>query len=449
MLDGGMADEPQPIERAVAIYERRVGRKVGAIATLAGVAGAGALGALRFGQFIPIDYVVVAGSLAAGMAVGPIADRVARSFARRRVRAAIDDEAEHGDEEAPLDLRARLRAQTLASSEERASQTWPITKNAVLAIVGFLWPVALIGGFDLEMVGKALAFLAIHGSVPVAAFSYAAYRRARRMLEGKPNKTTSLETLVLLASLLWPAATTDLGMAAAPIAMFALGLAGLFVMLPATTWMHRRSLRERNELTRIMLPSRTSDPNDVVRILRSTLDWDGCPGALRARALRELAAYVGAEGIAPDVERAIGSDVPELRLAGLKLAHKLHLRPPLGALLTAEKNADADQAALLPALFHRHAAEVVEPALLRLLEHEAPEVAKAAAESLGLVGSLDVIPILKTASLRGRLAAVCHEAIERIRIRLAVGPGRLSLAAADEAGALSDATQTASLSLPD
>ena len=64
MLVSSMADEPKPIERAVAIYERRVGREVGAIATLAGVAGAGVLGALRFGQHIPIDYIVVAGTLA-------------------------------------------------------------------------------------------------------------------------------------------------------------------------------------------------------------------------------------------------------------------------------------------------------------------------------------------------------------------------------------------------
>jgi hypothetical protein len=273
--------DPKPIEQALSIYERRVGRKIGAVATLAGVAGAGLLGALRYVHLLPIDYVFVAGSLAAGMLVGPLADRIARRVARWRMKKELTAEADHGGTDAPLELRERLRAQTLASAEERASTALPLAKNAVLAIVGFLWPVALVAGLDIEMIGKALSYLALHGSIPIAAFAVAAYARSRRMLEEDDERRWP-ELTAMAAALIAPALTTDLGFAAIPIALFAFGLAGLFVLLPATTWAHRRTFREQKNLTQLLLPPRDSDADDVQRILRSTIEWDGCPGRLRA-----------------------------------------------------------------------------------------------------------------------------------------------------------------------
>lgn len=423
------------------IYEQRVGRRIGAIATLGGVAGAGLFGAARLLEITATPYTQVTLAFAAGLVLGPVADRVARRIARSKMHRALDAESAI-ESEAPTELRRRLRAETMASVEETTSVAWPLTRIAVLSIVSWLWLFGLVLGDDaLAMVGKALSFLMVHAGPALALFAYAAHRQGRTLAQPlKENKKSALTAGAMAGAMILPAITSPLGFVGGLAASaLGFGLAGALVMVPVSWWMRQRTRRERVALSQIALPPTASDSEDVRALLRSTLEWSDGPPELRARALRELAARVGVEGIAGDIERALKGDVTELRVTALQLVRELRHRLPLAALLDAEKTATAEEARLLPSLLHRHRGDEVEAALLRLLDHDDADVGKAAAESLGLVGSIDTVERLEGAVKRhAQLWEVCSEAIQRIRIRSGGAPGRLSLVADDElVGALS------------
>lgn len=429
-----------PIRRATEIFERQMGRKMGAIASLAGIAGAGLLGALRYHGLTDYSFAVVTAVFAGGIAVGPSAERVARRLARRRMQRALADEAERTSE-ASLELRTRLRAQALVEAEEQGALLLPLAKNAVLAIVGWLWLFgASIGGVDAT-VGKALGYLFANGGVSVGLFALAASVQGRSITRSRTRSDRRrlgwLTTVLVLTAMALPAWTADAPvLVALAVGAFYFGTAGLFVMVPTTWWMRRRMFRERRALSQLVLPALTSDSEKDRDLLMSTLTWAQGPPALRAEALRGLAVRLG-DGVGPHLDRALSGDVSELRLAALELARKIRYRPSLDRLLELEEVGSNDEAKHLPLLLHRYQDPRVEPALLRLLRRDDGEVVAAAAESLGLVGSVDVVPSLKQAA-RGRALSACTEAIERIRIRFTCMPGQLSVVDGVGAGALSD-----------
>src|SRR5687768_7968619 len=123
------------MELARRIYERRLGRRLGSIATIGGIAGAGILGLLRYHGATGYSFSVVTAAFAGGMLIGPIVDRIARRIARSRFRRALAGE-ERADGGAPIELRRQLRAQSLAMSIE--GETWPLARSSVLAIVSWL-----------------------------------------------------------------------------------------------------------------------------------------------------------------------------------------------------------------------------------------------------------------------------------------------------------------------
>jgi MFS family permease len=425
------------IELARRIYQERVGRKVGAIATIGGIAGAGVLGLLRYHGLTEYSFSVVTAAFAGGMLVGPLADRIGRRLARRRFHRALAAESE-SDAAAQLDLRRQLRAQSLAASVE-GSEAWPLAKSAVLAIVSWLWLFGIAIGDVGSTVGKALSYLTTHGGIAIALFAVAAHLQGRSMTE-KKKKPRALITLAVMLAMILPALTAH---AAFPISVavsaFYVGIAGVFVMFPSVWWSRRRLLRERRALEQLVLPASTEDEDGARRMLMSALDWQDGPPALRASALRELGARLELAEIGPHIDRALTSGVTELRRAGLELSKSVRYRPPVDILLRIENEPEA---AMLPPLLHRHRSAEVEPALLRLVARKDPSIASAAAESLGLVGSIGSIPVLKQIASRdgGRVATVCDEAIERIRIRHTCTPGQLALIADPEAGALSEPT---------
>jgi hypothetical protein len=287
-------------------------------------------------------------------------------------------------------------------------------------------------------VGKALSYLTTHGGVAIALFAAAAYLQGRSITEKKKPRRRATIMLAVMAAMLMPAFTAHAGFPLSlAISGFYLGIAGVFVMFPSVWWTRRRLVKERRMLEQLVLPPPTEDSDAARRVLLSALEWEEGPPALRASALRELAVRLDREELGHHLDRALGSGVSELRRTALELSRSLRHRPPVDVLLSIESEAEAS---LLPALLHRHRTAEVQPALLRLLARNDPEVRGAAAESLGLVGSLDSIPALKQAAVRSdhRVAALCSEAVERIQIRHTCTPGQLALVSEPEAGALSE-----------
>src|SRR5262249_20420832 len=134
------------------------------------------------------------------------------------------------------------------------------------------------------------------------------------------------------------------------------------------------------------------------------------------------------------------------------IAHEKHHRMPLAPLLELAKSSDDATLGLLPPLLSRHRDPQIEPALLALLRFELPRASTAAAEALGLIGSIDAVEALRRAADAagpGKLRAMCTEAIERIQIRIKGGRGQLAIVGGDDdGGGLSYPDAPGGLSLP-
>jgi hypothetical protein len=434
-----------PIDDARRIYEARFGRRVGSIASIGGMLGAGLAGAARYEGWLAIPFELIAMAFGGAMLAGPLVARIGRLVARRRVSRAIGA----GGPAAP-EVRACLEARALATAEDVRSFGWSAANTAVLAIVGWLWIFGLATGSILETVGKALSYLVATGGPSIALFALAAYLHGRSMAKSDQRKRELASSGAILAAMVVPAftVTSVSGLLAFAIASLYIGIAGAGVMAPALIYMRRVSRRERQKMGHLALPAADEDAAMTKKILLSALEWEDGPEPFRADALRGLSARLPHAEVVAHLDRSLAIGKAELLRAALELCKKTRHRPDLDRLVELARTIRTKDAALLPPLLHRHRDPVVITTLLELLERDDPEVVSAAADSLGLVGSFDVIPRLKAvARAGGRIAEVAIEAVERIRIRHGGSPGQLSVVTETEGGALSEPSESGAVSL--
>lgn len=441
------------MDKAERTYERRFGRIVGAGASLASIALTGLSAALRHRQAIDLDYGIITALFAASMTVGPVAGLAGRWFARRRLEKKMRLEA-GAHPRVPAAIMRRFVASRSAARLETESVRLPLANRAVLGVVGWLWVLGVFSASGFEIVGKALGFVVSNGALSVAALAAALYLAGQRMARPNPNTSAVvvLGSMGLLLSLFLTGLANILQadeQAIAAVAYFAVG--GIAVLLPSV-WKAAQRLRiERASLAAHPLLPPGADIEDENQRLVETIGWTDGPPEIRAEALCSLLPRLPAAERAVHFDRALETSTELLRLASLELSHKLRHTPALSRLLALVFDLPISdrEAALLPALLHRHRRPEVQTALVHLLGHGSPEVREAASASLGLVGDASCVAALREVGRSGgRLQEVSNEAIERIQIRLSQTPGQLSLVDAPEVGALSETEATGSLSFP-
>lgn len=438
------------MDKARRVYERRLGRIVGAFTSLGSVGVVGAVAAARHHYAIDLSYADVTLLFGAAMALGPVAGRLSRSFARRRLARQIEAQVQQHPE-VPAGLIERFVATERARALEEASVSWPLAHRATLGVVGWLWALGFVSVSGLDIIGKALGFAMANGALSIIAVAGAGYLGGQRLV-GRKRSRSWARTAASLGAL---ATAFAVGLerlfsaneeALAAVVYFTIG--GIAVMLPSV-WKAGQRLRiERASLATHALLTPAADVEDENARLARTIAWVEGPPEVRAEALRALVHRIPSSERGPHLERGLDSQNIQLRRTALELSHKLRHAPSLERLIALAEDAGLppEDAALLPALLHRHRAPEVPAALTRLLGHGADSVREAAALSLGLVGSAPTVAALREAGRSGgRLAEVCQEAIERIQIRLAQSPGQLSLVEVPEGGALSPADEGGSL----
>ena len=439
------------MDKAQRIYERRVGRIVGAITSIGAVGVAGLVAAARHRYAIDLSYATVTALFGASMAVGPIAGRFARLVARRRLARRMQSEAAlHPG--VPAGIMQRFVAAKDANALEQSSVALPLTGRAVMGVVGWLWALGLFSTSGFDIVGKALGFAMSNGALSMAAIAGAAYWGGRALTRKGPS---TLGAKTIGGTLLLGGAFAD-GLesllradqqALAAVVYFAVG--GIAVMLPSV-WKSKQRLRiERSSLAAHPLLPPGEDVAAENERLRTTVAWAEGPPEVRAEALRSLLPRLEAKERGELLDRALASSVIPLRHSALQLCHRHRYTPSFEQLaaLAHDEQLPAEDAALLPALILRHRIPEIETELMHLLTHDSAAVREHAALSLGLVGSASTVSKLREAARSGgQLAHLCHEAIERIQIRLSQSPGQLSLAEAPEDGALSEVHEAGGLS---
>lgn len=441
------------MDKAPRIYERRLGRIIGAATSLAGVSLAGVIAALRHRHGLDLSYSLVTALFALSLAAGPIAELAGRRLARRRLEARVQVEtAAHP--RVPAAIMRRFVAVRAAAELEAHSVSTALANRAVLGVVGWLWVLGLFSASGFEIVGKAFGFVMANGALSIAALGVALFLAGRRL--ARPNPETSGAKVVGAASLIGASFLMGLAnllqadhQAIAAVAYF--GVGGTAVLLPSV-WKTAQRLRiERASLAAHPLLPPGADVEDENQRLVETIGWGDGPPEIRAEALRSLLPRLPAAERAIHLDRALETTAAELRLASLELSHKLRHTPALSRLLALVYDLPISdrETRLIPALLHRHRDPEVRPALMHLLGHTSAEVREAAVVSLGLVGDATCVGALREVGRAGgRLREVSSEAIERIQIRLSQSPGQLSLVDAPDAGALSEAETAGALSLP-
>ncbi len=439
------------MDKARRIYERRFGRIAGAGVSIGAVTLAGFVAAARHRYAIDLSYSAVTALFGASMAIGPVAGRFARVLARRRLQRQMQAEVAL-QPSVPAGIMERFVAARNATALEEASVAWPLTNRAVMGVVGWLWALGLFSVSGFDIVGKAFGFAMSSGALSMAAIAGAAYWGAKRMTRRAPR--SSLARSVASVFVLGGAFAAGLEnllradqQALAAVVYFAVG--GIAVLLPSV-WKSKQRLRvERTSLAaHPLLPPGENIEAENER-LAATVEWQEGPPEIRAEALRSLLPRIDAKARAQHLDRALESHLVPLRRTALQLCHKLRHAPPLSQLsaLAHDELLPAEDAALLPALLHRHRSPDVEVELTHLLGHPSLEVRERAALSLGLVGSASCVAAIREAGRAGgHLSHLCQEAIERVQIRLSQAPGQLSLADSPEDGALSEAQDTGALS---
>lgn len=441
------------MDKALRIYERRLGRIVGAACSLGAVGLTGLVAALRHRHAIDLDYGTITALFAASMTVGPMGGLAGRGLARRRLRARMRAEVE-SHPRVPAPIMRRFVAARSAAGLESLGVSLPLANRAVLGVVGWLWVLGAFSTSGVDVVGKAFGFVVSNGALSVAALAAALFFAGRRMARREAS-TSALRGLTKIVVL---GATFAAGLesifradeqAVAAVAYF--GVGGIAVLLPSL-WKTAARLRvERASLAAQPLLPPSGDVEEENRRLIETVGWADGPPEVRAEALRSLLPRLPPTERAPHLEEGLSSGAALLRLASLQLAHELRHTPALSRLLalTHDRATTEDEAALLPALLHRHRDPEVRSALLHLLAHPSIPVREAAAVSLGLVGDASCVAALREAGRAGGgMQEVSTEAIERIQIRLSQTPGQLSLAEGPESGALSETQAPGSLSFP-
>jgi hypothetical protein len=366
------------------------------------------------------------------------------AISRRRLLRTI--EARRGDDGPPPELCAQLHTVALAESRERRSYSLMMGTMLAYAPAVVLGSLSLADGFEARILGKALYKVCTLGWPLMIAMFFAGALHMRR-LTGKDRGKASVWTASAVPFMVYGTAIATMiawvyGLAeewTVATVVFA-GCAAAIVAVPAFWWSTRRLRKERAELSKIALPSRLEDSDEVRSLLERTLSWADGPSAVRIDALKGLAQRLTPDALAPHLDRCFADREVAVVHAALRIAIEKRHKAPLERLLALGECLDDTTHALLPPMLRRHKDERVEKALLDLLARDADEVKSAAAEALGLVGSIGCVESLRRESQRStsrRVVDACTEAIERIHIRAKGGRGQLALLEEAEGGSLS------------
>lgn len=380
-------------------------------------------------------------------------------------------------------LMDRLRLRQHTDKEEPASVITPLSIGVMVAPPAFGAFVGLLVGIDAGSLGAALAQVGPLALPALLTMGLLTWREAKRLLAPPEPGWWKLPTalrpltagtlLTALAFSLGPAYTFPAGLVAG---LYVLGTASTF-LVPSLWWLGRQVQRERRILAQVALPSHFEEGPEVkpwlIEVTRST----EAPPAVRAEALAELARRYPITDIGPTLDEHLNNPELSLVTAALRLAVQHRYRPPLALLLevgarpfvppidrdrvgvrrqpepdevTARFVRQVEEEALvhLCHLLRRYQDPRIEPLLITLLEMPSVPILSAAAETLGLIGTLDSVEPLRQASVTGA-RFVAEEAIERIQIRRGGRGGALSLVEDEKRGEISVVAQAGAVSLPD
>ena len=175
--------------------------------------------------------------------------------------------------------------------------------------------------------------------------------------------------------------------------------------------------------------------------------------ALRAEALRNLGRLFLYERAAPAMRAAIASPSDLLRLEAVLAAGRARDASLLEPIALLADRPDEPLAQAIAETLGRLGDSRAEPALLKLLAHEAPAVRRAAADALAHAGTVaaveSLLPLAKGLFEDAHVKEAARDALRRIQARLGdADAGRLSVVEpADAAGAVSLADHAGALSL--
>lgn len=438
---------------AQGIVLRRHGRALGA--KVAWAAATGAVVAVGLGAAgLPLGLSLVPWAFAAAGILGPF-------FGWRR------GPAQQGSTE--VGLSARLVLRTEADRLERASVVGPLTALATLAPLTFGALLGLALGVRASALGQALLMVAPVVAPALGLMGLLARREAKLLLappqQGWWRIPSALRPVIAGAlamaagfglTSIWPDPVASL-----VAGLYVLGVGSTF-LVPSLWWLGRQIQREQRALAQVALPARFQEGPEVrpwlVDLLRST----EAPLAVRREALLELFRRFPAAELVDAVHEGLRSEEPALVTATLTACVEHRHRPDLEVLLPLAAQPFAPPADLrsrfirrieeealvqLCHLLRRYRDPRVEPALIALLGYPSVPILAAAAETLGLIGTLEAVePLRRAASAGARFVA--EEAIERIQIRRGGRGGALSLVDGDPRGEVSVVEVEGAVSLP-
>lgn len=449
------------------VLAKRLGRRRAGRA-LAGAAGTATAAVVLGAAGLKSAFLLAPIALTLGVVVAPIVAAWARARPPKETQALGPG----------LMDRLRLRQQT--DKEETSSVITPLTLGVVVSPAAFGALVGLLVGIDAGSLGAALAEVGPWVLPGLLTMGVLTWREARRLLAPPEPGWWKLPTalrplaagtlLTALAFSLGPAFTFPAGLVAG---LYVLGTASTF-LVPSLWWLGRQVQRERRILAQVALPSHFEEGPEVkpwlVEVARST----EAPTAVRAEALAELARRYSTAEIGPTLDEHLANNEQSLVTMALRLSVQHRYRPPLKRLLEVGARPFApptevglrgvrrqpDPRALrfvrqveeealvhLCHLLRRYQDPRIEPLLIGLLAMPSVPILSAAAETLGLIGTLDSVEPLRQASVFGA-RFVAEEAIERIQIRRGGRGGALSLVDGENRGEISVVEEAGAVSLP-
>ncbi len=221
-------------------------------------------------------------------------------------------------------------------------------------------------------------------------------------------------------------------------------LTGLFFLPPMFGIFSGVHFRERMMLDRLELASVRASDDEAFEQASELVRATAAPPTTRAGALRFLVRRYERERLRELIDAAIRSEDPLLFRTALIVALDVRHRPSVEDVHALAKRATGTTAAYVAQLLGHYETPLAQRTLVSLVHHGSPDARLAAVKSLGRVGDLSAIPILRRIAVRHLaergLDTAVEIAVERIQDRCATGPaGALALIEIDErSGAVSD-----------